>query len=173
MDRRSFDILHQRAYNHGLKLFGTLKFTTDAEEEAKDHASEVVSRFWQTCEHQKISIQDPPLALFYTISKNRFLDWLKGQTRISAKLSKYQRERETDPERHDPRNEVTEILDKALEPLSERQFQVISLTRLGKTEKEIVAATGLTANKVKYAKRIAFKIIKRDPALAEYMHSDN
>ena len=173
LDLTSFDNLRERAYKHGLKLFRNHRHTTDVEEEARDHASEVVSKFWRTCENKEVSIHEQPLSLFYKISTNRYIDWYRKQQSIEKKLDGYQRERETDPETHDPNSEVSQILDKAIAmaPLAGREKQVMTLAQIGRTESEIVTFTGLTKNQVKYAKHRAFLILRRDPALVEYMES--
>lgn len=170
MDFLIFNHLKQRAYKHGVKLFYSVRMHIDVAEEAKDHASEVVLRFFNAYFVEGAAIEEQPIALLYVISKNRFLDWIRAQERLSRKKKAYNRERETDTAWHrDPDNEISQLLDRAMAQLPAREFIVMSLTRKGKTEKQIVEETGLTKNQVKYAKKKASKILKSDAGLTEYM----
>lgn len=167
MDSTLLNRLLKRAYSYLLSRFGGFF------DEAEDLAVEVVHRFYNEAIRQGVPVEEQPLNLFYTIAKNRFIDWGRKQQRTAKTINNYVNEQETEPEPHDPNNdstsELTELLDKAMAKLSDRQYAVMSLIRSGYTESQISEKTGLTANKVKYARKTAFEILKRDSALAEYM----
>lgn len=183
------------ARKHGEKCYRSEpKYAHDPVELAKDHASEVVLKYLKNYGEAYNNDFSEAKRLIYTISTNHFIDWLRIEIRkdkLSQKMGQYPEHPSTDlpstdtephdtpdphvtdtPERHALQNEGSELLTRAMENLTENQYEVIALVRIGKTEAEIAASMGLKVSQIKNARRGAYKSLRRHSALAEYMNTD-
>lgn len=126
--------------------------------EAEDVVIEVIHRIWEI--RQEIKSPAALNALFYTSVRNRTVNVIRNLKNRERIIGKQEKTEESEFRDHLMEEEVSRVLNEAIEDLPPQCRQVVMLILAGKTMAEIAGQLDISVSSVKTYKSRAIEILK-------------